>query len=145
MQPEWKIRILEALDESLRVVARRRNYGSIEHGNMCLSELERNALATIILERVLLQMQPSLRGHLNYRKACQVLEGLPLWSLDREVAIDVIDTLSSILGLPFRLEPENEDSRPHLSLELLARQKIEEARNILGQGSFRGRIEESNE
>ena len=50
-------------------------------------------------------MESSLRVHPNYRKACRILEELPLWSLDKETALKVIDTLSSILGLPFRYAP----------------------------------------
>lgn len=112
MQREWKDRVLEALEIALKVAHRRRRGTrkpgkpiGPEEGSHLLGEGEREAVGILILSRVMLQMESSLRGHPNYRKACRILEELPLWSLDKETALKVIDTLSSILGLPFRYAP----------------------------------------
>jgi hypothetical protein len=119
VQREWKDRVLEALEIALRVAEGRsrgtwKTVKSIgpEEGSHLWDEGEKEALGTLILARVLLQMEPSLRGHPNYREACRILEELPLWSLDKETALQVIDTLSSILGLPFRYAPKPFRSAP---------------------------------
>jgi len=80
-------------------------------------------------------MRFDLRGHPNYQKACQVLEELPLWSLDREIAIEVIDCLSSILGLPFRYCPRIESGGGFYTVEQVMKQKIEIAEDLYSVGS----------
>ncbi len=100
-----------------------------------LSHPEKEAIATLLVTRVKLQMDTHLRGHPNYQKACRVLEGLPLWSLDREIAMEVIDTLSSILGLPFRYENPTEEigtSNNKSDIMRVMNKKIEEIRELLG-------------
>lgn len=110
MQSQWKDRVLEALEQALRVADRRgKGTGKTVRCINRLDDREKEALGTLILSRVMLQMESALRGHPNYQKACRVLEELPLWSLDQETALHVIDALSSILGLPFRYDPLKED------------------------------------
>lgn len=153
MQSQWKYRVLEALEQSLRVADRRSRDTrktarcisfEREHENSksdLLDDQEKGALGTLILSRVMLQMESSFRGHPNYQKACRVLEELPLWSLDSETALQVIDALSSILGLPFRYNPLEDGvarcnvedaSRAKYDVRLVVKAKIEEAKELLG-------------
>ncbi|MCX7788953.1 MAG: hypothetical protein N2442_14785 [Spirochaetes bacterium] len=107
MHLEWKVRVLNALQEAVKVVANRKKKANGKADRLPI-EGELEAITTIALYRVVLQMRPDLRKHPNYRHACRVLEELPLWSVDREFAMEVIDCVSSILGLPFRYYARDE-------------------------------------
>ncbi|MBP7495116.1 MAG: hypothetical protein KA771_06445 [Spirochaetales bacterium] len=97
------------------------------------------SIALLVALRVKLQMYSSLRRDPYYADACRELESLPLAEGGREIGESLVDTLSSIVGLPFRmedkaLEPSFDTSNYDTSnLETGVRQKVERVFSLLDQ------------
>jgi hypothetical protein len=89
--------------------------------------------------RIKLQMCSSLRRDPYYTDACRELESLPLAEGGREIGESLVDTLSSIVGLPFRMEDKaldplcNTSNYNTTNLEIHVRQKIWRVFSILDQ------------
>ncbi|GAB4372606.1 MAG: hypothetical protein Kow009_08650 [Spirochaetales bacterium] len=150
MKQEWTVRVREALEEALSVALERKEGKSrsklADRGNrrgsepppagntpVRLSLGEKDVLTALVVLRVYLQMQSSLREHPNYQKACAVLEALPFWSMNQETAIEVVDALSSILGLPFRCVRIEAGGQEETEAFRRLRQAMEEVNGLLGE------------